>query len=146
MGVAASDGGSPISVSIFSFDNPETPDGITDSHGHSGLADVLAELTAQFSIPRVDDAGDTYFGFDPDFSLSMRIPGSDSNSVLFIDNSAAATTATPEPSNLVLALIAASVLAGRRINVKMKTHAHNQTGPGKLSRQRLACHFEYHRA
>jgi hypothetical protein len=103
--------GSPTSTSVdfgYFMDPNVSPSqySISDSDGNTTLAAVQADLATQFALARTDlTTGDTYYGFNPGYSITLGIPtdpNSSTDSVLFLDDFGAATAAVPEPTSILL--------------------------------------------
>ncbi|MFO0952690.1 MAG: hypothetical protein U0835_16390 [Isosphaeraceae bacterium] len=115
---AFSSGGGPVDfvLDLETYGNP-----VSDSAGNTGEAAVLQALLDRLVITP------TSVGLPTDYSIMVGLPGSPSESVLYLrDSAAASATSVPEPSVPVLASALATLAATLHLCGKMNKTRHNR--------------------
>jgi hypothetical protein len=113
LSVAASASDGAPSSSVLDFFYGGNASDISDSKGHTGLAGVIGELNSQFSTLR-SDSSSNYFGFDPDYTVFLTVPGTDATDLLFLNSDAGSVLTVPEPSTAALAIVGVGVCLFRQ--------------------------------
>jgi hypothetical protein len=85
---------------------------ITDSLGDSGILAVTNGLLGSLTV------NDGTFGFSNPYSFTVTVPGTDSQSLLFVhDSTLAAASSVPEPSTWILLVSGCAIVAFARRRV-----------------------------